>query len=389
MTNDITRRFKKARAMYPHTGRVVYFNSAAYGPFASTVGRAIDDNVKLRTEAQRDDSHFAFGTADELRADFAKLTGARKQQIGLALNTTYGLNLAAYGLPLKRGEEVLLSDVEFPAAVYTFQGAARARGFRVRLIKSREMRFDIDRFAKAITSKTRVLCLSYVQFFNGYKNDLATIGEICRKHKMFFVVDGIQGMGAEYLNLQKLPIDIFASGCQKWMLGPHGTGFFYLADSVRDRITPPFMTWLGVDWQMNFSDLLHFKRPYFDSARRFETGSYPAMNLSGLKEAVKIFQMLGITNIQRHNHGLIDRLVEYINSHPTYRITSSMEPKYRSSIFTFSCDKLPQLHRFLLDRKIILVRREGSIRVAVHLFNDESDTDRLVGALEQFAKVNR
>lgn len=389
MTNETKLKFKKARAMYPHAGHVVYFNSAAYGPFASTVGKAIEENVELRTVAQRDDSHFAFGTADELRQDFAKLTGASSKQIGLALNTTFGLNLAAFGLPLKRGDEILLSDIEFPAAVYTFQGAAKARGLKIRFVKSHGMRFDIEEFVKAIRPKTRLLCLSYVQFFNGYKNDLATIGEICRKHKMFFVVDGIQGMGAESINLQKLPIDIFASGCQKWMLGPHGTGFFYLADSVRDKLIPPFMTWLGVDWKMNFNDLLHYQRPYFDAARRFETGSYPAMNLSGLKEAVKIFQMLGIRNIQQHNHALIDRLVEYIESNPTYRVTSSLEPKHRSSIFTFACDKLPELHRFLLDRKIILVRREGSIRVAVHLFNDESDIDRLIRALEQFSRENR
>jgi len=389
MTDDIKAKFKQARALYPHTGDVVYFNSAAYGPFASTVGRAIDDNVKLRTEARRDDSHFAFSTADELRQDFAKLTGASKKQIGLATNTTFGLNLAAFGLPLKRGDEILLSDIEFPAAVYTFQGAAKTRGLKVRFVKSRGLRFDIDELLKAISPKTRLLCLSYVQFFNGFKNDLATVGEICRKHKMFFVVDGIQGMGAEPVNLRKLPVDVFACGCQKWMLGPHGTGFFYLADSVRDRLITPFMTWLGVDWKMNFGDLLHYERPYFDSARRFETASYPAMNLSGLKEAVKIFQMLGIRNIQRHNHALIDRLVEYIETNPFYNITACMETKHRSSIFTFACKDLPALHRFLLDRKIILVRREGSIRVAVHLFNDDSDIDRLIRALNEFAQEKR
>jgi len=389
MTDANKAKFKKARALFPHTGEITYFNSAAYGPFASTVGKAIEDNVVLRKEARRDDSHSAFCTADELRQDFAKLTGASKKQIGLALNTTFGLNLAAFGLPLKRGDEILLSDIEFPAAVYTFKGAAKTRGLKVRFVKSHGLRFDIDELLKAIGPKTRLLCLSYVQFFNGFKNDLATIGEICAKHKMFFVVDGIQGMGAEPVNLRKLPVDVFASGCQKWMLGPHGTGFFYLADSVRDRLIPPFMTWLGVDWKMNFSDLLHYRRPYFDAARRFETGSYPAMNLSGLKEAVKIFQMLGIKNIQRHNHALIDRLVGYLRTNPFYYITASLEAEHRSSIFTFACKDLTALHRFLLDRKIILVRREGSIRVAVHLFNDDSDIDRLIRALDEFARENR
>lgn len=386
MKDDLKLEFEAARALFPHTANVAYMNCAAYGPFAETVKRAIDANVDLRTEAIRDDSHAAFSTADELRQDFAGLIGAAKKQVGLALNTSFGLNIAAYGLPFKRGDEVLLSDVEFPAAVYTFAGAAKARRYKIRLVKSRNLCFDIDEFRKAIRPKTRALCLSYVQFFNGYKNDLATIGEICRKHKMFFIVDGIQGMGVEPFNARQLQVDIFASGCQKWMLGPHGTGLFYLADSVRDRMTPPFMTWLSVDWKMNFSDLLHYDRKYFDSARRFETGSYPAMTLIGLKEAVKIFQGLGIRNIQNHNHTLIDRIVEYIQGNPFYRVTSSMEPKHRSSMLTFTCKDVIALHRRLLDNHIILVRREGSIRVSVHLFNNDADVDRIIGVLEEFSK---
>jgi cysteine desulfurase/selenocysteine lyase len=231
-----------------------------------------------------------------------------------------------------------------------------------------------------------VLCLSYVQFFNGYKNDLKTIAEICRKHDLYFVVDGIQGMGAEPINPAKLGIDVFASGCQKWMLAPQGCGLFYLSDRVRDTITPPFMSWLGVDWKLNFNHLFCFDREYFDSARRFEMGYYVTTNLLGMKAAVGLFQELGIANIQRHNHALIDRLADYIKTNSYYRITSSMVNKHRSSIFAFACDDLRGLHRRLLDEKMILVKREGSIRVSVHLYNDETDINRLISVMDDFAR---
>ncbi|MCP4677079.1 MAG: aminotransferase class V-fold PLP-dependent enzyme, partial [Deltaproteobacteria bacterium] len=240
----------------------------------------------------------------------------------------------------------------------------------------------IDELQKKISKRTRVLSLSYVQFFNGYKNDLKTISEICRKHRMYLVIDGIQGMGAEPLNVRKLGIDVFTSGCQKWMLSPQGCGFFYLADEIRDRIKPPFMSWLGVDWKVKFDDLFYYDKPYFDSARRFELGYYAVLNILGMKAAVEIFQDLGIANIQRHNHALIDRLAAYIRANPFYRITCSMTPKHRSGIFTFSCDNVDQLHRKLLKNGIILVNREGSIRVSVHLFNNERDIDKLTDLLD-------
>ncbi|MEW5796569.1 MAG: aminotransferase class V-fold PLP-dependent enzyme [Candidatus Zixiibacteriota bacterium] len=386
MKDEIRARFAHVRTLFPHTKDVVYFNAASYGPFCTPVRDAIYENVEVRMSARRDDSHDTFDTADWLRGAYAKMIGAPKRTVGIGLNTSFGLNLAAFGLPLKRGDEVLISDVEFPALVYVWRAAAEARGLKIKFVASRDRHTNVAAFEQAISKRTRVLAISYVQFFDGYKHDLAALADLCRRYGMYFVVDGIQGMGAEPIDVVKLGIDLFSSGCQKWMLAPQGCGFFYLADRVRDHITPPMMSWLGVDWKMQFSDLFHYDRPWFDSARRFELGYYVALNLLGMKAAAQVFQELGIRNIQRHNHELIDRLARYIRSNSHYRITSSMEPKHRSSIFTFACERVPELHRELLRNRIILVQREGSIRVSVHLYNDESDIDRLIVVLKSFER---
>ncbi len=386
MTEALTKEFQAVRALFPHTKSVVFLNSAAYGPFTATIKQAISDNVDLRIRSDKDDSHDAFVTQDELRGAYARMIGAAKRQVGIGLNTSFGLNVAAFGYPLKKGDEVLISDIEFPAVVYTWRAAAEARGLRLKFIKSHDRFFDIDELQKAITKRTKVLSLSWVQFFNGFKNDLAAISALCKRHGILFVIDGIQGMGVEPINVRKLGIDVFTSGCQKWMLSPQGCGFFYLSDEVRAKITPPFMSWLSVDWKMNFSDLFHFHRPYYDSARRYEMGYFVVLNLLGMKAAVEIFERLGIRNIQRHNHALIDRLAAYIRSNPFYRITCCMEPRHRSSIFTFTCKNVVRLHAGLLKRKIITANREGSIRVSVHLFNNEKDINRLIEVLEGFSK---
>jgi selenocysteine lyase/cysteine desulfurase len=377
---------EEARRLFPHTKKISYFNSASSGPICEPARKALVASVEQRVASERDGSHDAFEIADELRGIYAKLIGATKRSVGLGMNTSHGLNLAAFGLPLNKGDEVLVSDVEFPAVVYTFKAAAEARGLKLKFIPSKDRCFDIDAFKTAITKQTRVLALSYVQFFNGFKNDLKTIGEICRKHKIFLVVDGIQGMGVEPINVRKLGIDVFASGCHKWMLSPQGGGFFYVSDEISSKIKPPFMSWLSVDWKEQFSDLLKYDRNYFDSAQKFEMGYHSVLNLIGMKVSATIIQDLGIGNIREHNHGLVDRLASFIKSSSYYRITSEMKAIHRSSIFTFACDDPKDLHRDLLKEKIILVSREGSIRVSVHLFNDDTDIDKLTKALEKFAK---
>lgn len=382
MEPNLNDKFKKARELFPHTKNVVYFNAASYGPFSTLVSKAISDNLELRMAATKDDSHDTFQVRTQLREQYARLIGAEQQEIGVGLSTTFGLNIAAFGLPLVSGDEILVSDVEFPAAVYTFKGAAQERGFKVKFIKSKDRFFDIEAFKNSITPKTKALCLSFVQYFNGYKNDLKTIGEICRENDIYFVVDGIQGMGVESINVKEIGCDIFATGCQKWMLSPQGCGFFYLSDQIRDKLHHPFISWLSSDWKVEFTDLFRYDLPYFDTAERFELGYYAVLNLIGMKESADLIEGLGIGNIQNHNHALIDKLAEYIKQSNRYSITSDMNEKHRSSMFTFSCDSLEQVHRYLLDNNIILVRREGSIRVSVHLYNNESDISRLIDALE-------
>jgi cysteine desulfurase / selenocysteine lyase len=386
MTETPVITFNNVRALFPHTKTMTYFNSAGVGPFCTLVEDAIKEHVDIRVASEKDDAHIAYPAADDLRHSYAKLIGAHHRHIGIGSNTTFGLNLAAFGLPLKRGDEVLVSDIEFPAAVYTVKAAAVARGLKVKYIKSIDRRFDVELFEKAITKKSRLLVISFVQFFNGYKNDLAAIGKLCKKHGIYFVVDGIQGMGVEPINVPKLGIDVFTSGCQKWMLAPQGCGFFYVSDEMREKIVPPFMSWTGADWKLKFTDLLHFDRPYFDSSRRFEMGYYAVLNILGMRAAVRLFEDLGIKNIQAHIHGLIDRLAAYIGTNPYYRITSTLVPKHRSAMFTFTCKDLETLHRELLKRKIILVHREGSIRVSVHLYHNEADIDSLIEVLDEFSK---
>ncbi|MBD3403410.1 aminotransferase class V-fold PLP-dependent enzyme [candidate division GN15 bacterium] len=385
MSSDIPRTFAEARELFPHTAHSVYFNSASYGPFNTRLQQAIEDNIQLRLECKQDDSHDAFINMDELRGDYASLIGAEKRQVGIGLNTTFGLNIAAFGLPLKEGDEVLVSDIEFPSLVYVFRAAAETRGIVMKKVESTDRRLDIAKLEQAITPRTRMLAISWVQFFNGYKNDLKRLSDICRAHDMYFVVDGIQGMGVEPIDVVDLDIDLFSSGCQKWMLSPQGCGFFYVSDRIFEQIRPPFMSWLGVDWGMNFSDLFYWDKPYFETARKLEMGYYAILNLLGMKASVEIFKSLGIDKIQKHTHGLIDRLAAYLNDSSFYTITSSLEEKHRSSILTFTCKDHELLQKRLVKDGIVLVHREGSIRVSIHLFNNEADVDTLIAKLRENA----
>ena len=113
------------------------------------------------------------------------------------------------------------------------------------------------------------------------------------------------------------------------------------------------------------------------------------MNLLGMKAALDIICDLSVDDIQKHNHSLIDRLADCLSKSDFYQISSSLVEKERSSIFTFTCDDHSSLFKYMLGKKIKAADREGSIRVAVHLFNNEADIDRLIEVLADYEKRYR
>lgn len=385
MNSYPSKKFASVRKLFPVTSGerdIVYLNSASTGPLNKIARVKMDWYYDECFFHNRDTDRAAFKELEYIRKTGAKFIGAKADEVGFGFNTGYGLNLAAFGLPLKRGDEVLLSDVEFPSNVYPWL-ELKKRGIKIKFLKADGLYFDIDSIEKAITRRTKVLSVSFVQFFNGFKNDLKAIGEICKKHKLYFVVDAIQGCGAETINVKKCGIDILSAGAQKWLLSPLGTGIYYVKKELQGILNRPIAGWLSVDWKMDFTDLFHHGKPVFDSARKYELGTYPYGHIFAMAESFRIIESLGIRNIQKHNHDLLDILIDFLKNDPRYSITSSLVGKHRSSILSFTCESVKSIHKSLLKSGIVCVRREGSIRISVHLYNNRKDISRLIKALNR------
>ena len=369
------------RKQFPFTKNIIYFNHAAYGPIPlDSLKETLKYYHTLTHRLDESTEHHSFELLDRISEIIAKLINSSADEISLTFNTSYGLNIVASGLDFKAGDEILLSDCEFPANVYPWLNL-RNKGVKVKFIKSENGFFSIENFIKSLSPKTRLLSLSFVQFFNGYKNDLEKIGKICKEHGIIFVVDGIQGVASSVLDVKKSNIDFLSCGGQKWLLSAPGTGFFYCSKKFLNKLKPSFLGWLGVDWKVDFTDLLRYTLKPFASARRFEIGSYAYPNLRTFHVSLELLNNLGVKNIQKYNLGLLDHLIDYLNKSP-YKIESSLEPQHRSSILSFSAPKGKKLFEKLIKNKIIVSYREGLIRVSPHFYNTTREIDQLIQILK-------
>jgi len=330
------------RRHFPITRRCIYLNNASEGPLPLPAKKVMEKFLHNSSYTENEHDAESFRIVEEVRGKCAKLIEAKSSEIALTTNTSYGLNLVCRGLKLKKGEEIILPEVEFPANVYPWLNL---------------------------------------------RSDLKTLGEICREKDVFFVVDGIQGVGNQVLDVKECKIDLLSCGGHKWLLSPPGTGFVYLSSEAKKNLGTPFSGWLSVDWcqgtkKPDFSDLLRYDLKPFETARRFEFGSYPMVDIRGFNACLDILLGAGIKNIERHNRKLLKLLIDYLSSSSGYELKSCLEKKHLSSIISFTGRGIERLYRRLRPKKIIASLRQGGIRVSPHLYNNESEIERLIEVLE-------
>lgn len=361
-----------------------FFNNASYAPVLKVVKQAIDDYIGNAMNLNVGDVEAKTHLAN-IRRDAASIIDASSDEIEFTINTSCGLNLAVLGLDWEAGDEVLIPDNEFPSVPYPFR-ALEDRGVVIKYIPTTNRNFSFDEMTKLVTKRTKVLSISFVQYFNGYRNDLKRIGEFCKERDIYFIVDAIQGLGVCPLNAKECHIDLLATGAQKWLLSPLGSGFFYVSKQAKRPLKSFTTGWMGVDWSLNYTDLMHFDREAFADCRRFNLGTYPYIQLWGMATALAYILKLGVENIFDHNMALVDQLIRFVRHDDYYRINGTLDPAHLSQIVNISSPANEQLQKHLLKNNFFLVYREGGVRVAVNFYNTPAEIDRLIDVLQQFKK---
>ncbi|HLG93295.1 MAG TPA: aminotransferase class V-fold PLP-dependent enzyme [candidate division Zixibacteria bacterium] len=385
--------FKLSKSMAPYRGyfpfKNVYLNTASIGPFGLLATKKLDEFNRRWRAGDTSFDEETFRMLGKIRRMCAKLIGAETEEIGFCPNTSYGLNVCIAGLDLKPGDEAAVSELEFPAGVYVLK-LLEQKGVTTRYLKTEKGYLTPEELAVSLTPHTKVFLTSYVQFFNGYKHDLAAFSEICRHNGTLLVVDGIQGVGNQVLDVHQAGVDFLAAGGQKWLLSAGGTGFFYCSKILMEKLQPAYFSWMGVDWKLDWSDLWKKDLKPFDSARRFEIGSYPHQAIRHFYWSLMLLHKIGVAKIEPYNKALLDLLVDYLSNSP-YHLRSLQEAPHRSSILSFTHPDVEKLVRFLKSKKIIVSLREGGVRVSANFYNTPEDIQRLVSELKRFGnrKISR
>jgi selenocysteine lyase/cysteine desulfurase len=292
------------------------------------------------------------------------------------------MHLIANGLPWNDGDEVLVIEGDYPATTLPWYRLA-ADGVRVRTITQGRLGLTAAELTEAITPRTRVLAVTWVDSFTGLALDLDQLGEVCQDFGVRLIVNASQAIGARPIDVSSTPVDAIVSCGYKWLCGPYGTGFTWLHPALVKQLRPQQAYWLAMQHGRPLSQMRHITLNNDVGVRALDVFC-PASFATTLPwiAALELLQATGIDQISAWNQHLIDRLIGALNPNQ-YQLISPAAGTARSTLAVMARHDgtTAQRHRQLTAANIDTAYREGNIRLSPHLFNTPEDIDRALEAL--------
>ena len=372
--------WQRVRRDFPVTERLAYLNSAGAGPVSRV---SLDAAMQFYRETLETGDRRWFDwleRRERARAAIAKLINADPEEIAFTTNTSTGMNLIIDALE-GRGE-VVSCELEFPVSTVPWMH----RGVRVHLLKARDGELSVEDISTAIASRRRgVICLSHVQYSNGFRAPLAEIGE--RKGEHAFVVNAAQSAGVFQIDVRRMKIDALCSTGHKWMLGGYGSGFVFLSRALLEETRARAVGWLSCE------DAFAMRNDEFrvrgDAAARAEMGCPHFAGIFSIGASASYLLQLGAEQVERRALDLNRHLTEQLAG-AGWRVLSPLRDEATRSAETLvAADNPARVARHLSQRGVAVTQKPEGIRVATHFFNNEEDIARLVAALDEVRQESR
>ncbi len=378
--------WKVIREQFPLTHDRVYFNNGTMGPSPFVVREALKAAIDVI------DTSGEYGGWDTARAKLAKFVNAEETEISLTHNVTEGINVVAWGMPLKAGDEVILTTHEHAGNALPWLNRAKYDGIAIKTLKPAQTAAEnLNRINDLITKRTRAIAIPHITCTIGQVFPAREITRLAHDKGLFAFFDGAHGPAMLPLDMKEIGCDFYAACCHKWMCGPKGTGFLYVRKDLFDTLLP---RWIGggsdTGWDMTV-DPPEFKG-YVNTAHRYDFGTQNAALSAGVCAAVDFLYHIGTDNIIRRCRELSGRLQKGLLAlGDRVEMLTPTEEQSRGFINGFRLRSMPYdkfgEHATKRGFRIRLVpeNKVNCMRVSTHLYNNTEEVDRFLEAVKEVA----
>jgi Selenocysteine lyase len=379
-------KFQKIRMdQFPLAEKCVYLDTATTGLFSRRGRDAMVGFIDARFENGMDIYMFnkTWEYADALRKTAAEVINADSDEIFFGDTGSGMLNVFSSGIPLQEHANVVVSGLSFPSTPYNWMN--RVGEENVRIAEPEDGALPCEKIFELVDDNTAVIALCLVENTSGWRHDIKTIGDFCKREGVYLVLDITQCIGAMNVDVKKTHVDFLVGTSYKWISGPFGAAVGYCSRRVLHKIHPTYVGWTGNKDRNNHS---RYKLALMDAACRFETGSLNWIGLKGIEQSMKLYLELGKQDVEDYILGLTQYLYDRTHELNAVKLVGPFLEKNRSGIVFLT---FPEEWK-LSDREVqeagirLHVATPSSMRVSLHYYNNREDVDKLIDYLKSLEK---
>lgn len=379
---------------------MIYFDNAATSlQKPEAVIEAVAEAMKSLGNASRGAHSTALGSnrmvyeTRELLAELFHIDDPSR--IAFTMNATESLNIAIAGI-FRPEDHVITTVMEHNSVLrplYRMEESGTELSF---LQADKKGNISYEELENAIRSNTRAVICTHASNLTGNVLDLEKIGEICKKHRLLFLVDASQTAGIIPIDVQKMKISVLCFTGHKGLLGPQGTGGIYVAPEI--NIRPLVVGGSGVQ--------SYLKTQPDEMPARLEAGTLNAHGIAGLHAAVSYIIEKGVEQIYQEEHEKTDYFYRMIRSIPDIHIYGDPEAELHAPIIALNigdydsaqvADELMETygiatragaHCAPLMHQALGTQKQGAVRFSFSQFNTRKELDVGIQALRELAEEN-
>ena len=377
------------RTDLPLTQKLAYFQTGSYGPTPNSVLQVVQENMRFfNHEGAATPKLGTLMAAREaaVKQQLADFLSVRTSELAWTPNTSHAMQRILHSIHWQPGDEFIISSAEH----VSLQGACRVLqqqyGVMVKTIPAQGGDdLLLASLPAALTDRTRLVCLSHVSTIDGRRLPVAQAAAIAHRLGVPVMVDGAQSVGQFPVDIASLGCDYYFASGHKWLLGPMGLGFIWIAPEKLEGFRPDFVPDVS-PWQKPGDP-----RPPITAAARVEQGTHNYAIPIGLGRALEIVTNLGLEHIESYTGQLAGMVFQEVGQWPGVQIASPMDPEHSTGLLALTFDGYdePRLRHLIaqLQEEGIVVKFQPEItamRISIACFNTEEEVQRLLEALKRY-----
>ena len=376
------------RALFDMPREVCFLNAAAWSPLPLASQEAGRAAMARKGQPWKLPDGFQADQYERARKAAAVLIGAEPDEVALVSSVGYGVSSAGKILPIKRGSRVIVLENDHTSPVLEWVSRAEAGGFTVDTVKQPADADWTSAVLEAIERKGAVpvalASISSVHWSDGGALDMPRIAAALKKQDAALLVDATHDAGVRRIDVKTLDPDFLIFPTYKWVLGPYGRAFLYVAKRWQNGV--PLEQTAAARKAVSAEDTVYFRdTSYKNDARRYDMGErdhFVSMEMASI--GMEMMAGWGNDAVVERLAMLTGRLADGLGNLGVRLVDAKLRAPHILCV-SFPNGMAPDLHKRLAAENVYAAPRLGRLRISPHVYNDEQDVDRFVEVFRKAA----